>query len=144
MISVSEDDLSLLHSVQGLKSSEGLFIHQSHCWSWLLAEDLAEVVGQNTHMWSLYMVRASTQHSGWVPMASVLRERSDRSHRALLPPHFVRSEHCLHSGREELDFIFWKEECQRICRHVLKPPQRRRGKRSFPDTRENWNSVFFW
>lgn len=143
MISVSGDDLSLLHNVQGLKSSEGLFIHQSHCWSWLLAEDLAEVVGQNTHMWSLYMVRASTQHSGWVPMASVLRERSDRTHRALLPPHFVRSEYCLHSGREELDFIFWKEECQRICRRVLKLPQRRRGKRRVSLTLGKTGTVYF-
>lgn len=83
----------------------------------------------STHMWPLCMVWASSQHSGWVPEASVLRERPRRSHRAFLPPHFVRSESFLHSRRGELDFIFWKEACQRICRQILKLPQMRRGKR---------------
>lgn len=57
-VSVRGSDSSLLHSVQGRKSPENIFIHRSPCWSGLLAEDLVETAGQNTHMWPLCVTQA--------------------------------------------------------------------------------------
>lgn len=51
-----------------------------HCtsssWCWLWAGILAGVFGQDAHLWPLHLAWAVSQHSGWVPRASIRRGKT--------------------------------------------------------------------